>query len=569
MKRFLAVALSIVLFITASLPAFAADTPEKEVAIIVPGLMETLLYFENSSGSRRRFFDPARDYFDNEDNIKKLILGVVKALFLFSYKTLDESLIEINDAALGGLAMNRDGTSVNTVNPAASRASECSVSALKQSGKWSSVDQGAMFALTLADKIGPENVFVFLYDWRLNAADLAEKLEVFVNETKQVTGADKVNIITNSYGAQIAATYLYDLGGCANVNRVVFNAPAWQGTSLCRYICEDNIKDMQFSLMDGMHFILRFLLLDYDFEPLVRLLPKRLVDEVYFALARNTFTQYMLYMPAYWCCMDIDDYDTLKEQLLDPELDADFIAKNDAVQYGIMRRIPEVLDYIQSQGTKVAITASDGNKLFMGGDTNGDYVVEISRATGAEAMPLGKRFPDGRTGKYVSPSGGVDLTNGLLPDRTWVITGQAHCQTYWDEASATLIPKLLLTDEIEDVFSSPDFPQFMDSRCPAMDVSLTLEGKMEKTLVPADGKIKAVIKNESDADVIITGVSLCGIPYVTGPVAGKLKAGETKTVPLAPSIFGKTCDYGTIKVFYIDTGILPQIESRTFAFKVA
>ena len=74
MKRYLAVVLAVVLFITASLPAFAADAPEKEVAIIVPGLMETLLYFENSSGSRRRFFDPARDYFDNEDNIKKLVM---------------------------------------------------------------------------------------------------------------------------------------------------------------------------------------------------------------------------------------------------------------------------------------------------------------------------------------------------------------------------------------------------------------------------------------------------------------------------------------------------------------
>ena len=566
MKRILAIVLSFILLATAVLPAFAEDSEEKQVAVVVPGVMETVLFFEDQLDLHMRYFDPAGDYIRNGENVKKLILGLLKALFLFNYDPLDKALIELNDVALGTLDMKPDGTSVRELVPVVTEAKDSSLAALKESGEWKHADQGAMITQTIGDVIGEENVFVFLYDWRRNPADLAEKLSVFIEDAKQLTGADKVNIYSNSYGAQVVSSYLYKMDGCESVDRVVFNAPAWQGTSVCRYIA-DSKEDMRLNLIDGLHFIMRLFMLDYDLEPLVRLLPKRIVNEVFFTLANRTLYKHMLYMPAFWCCSAAEDYEALKEKLLDPVSDAEFIAKNDAIQYGLMDRVPEILRYIQAQGVTVSIVAHEGNRLFVGGDVNGDYVVNIEKAAGGEAMPLGERFPDGRTGAYVSPSGGLDLTNGLLPDRTWVISGQAHGQTYWDGATNTLIPKLLLTDELESVFTSPEYPQFMDSRCPAMDISLTINGVPVKTLDPADGEVKAVIKNESAANIFLSGVSVRGLPYKAGIVLGKLSPGESKIVTLTPTADSAGPGYGSIKVCYTDFGILPQMKSRIFDYK--
>ncbi len=568
MKRIIAVVLSFILLAAAVLPVFAQGDTEKQVAIVVPGVMESLLYDDEGPNAGYTFFHPAGGIIRDKDKIKGFLFGILKALFLYKYDTLDEALIELGDVALGGLAMNPDGTSVNKLSPRVTSAAESSLAAMQESGAWEDVNQGAMITLTLAEKIGAENVFVFLYDWRLGPMELAGKLDDFVADVREITGADKVNIYSNSYGAQVVSTYLYKLGGCGSVDRVVFNAPAWQGTSVCKILTAESREEMHLNLMDGLHFLMRIFMLDFDLEPIVRLVPQRLADEIFFTLAKNLLNKYMLYMPAFWCCAATGDYDDLKSALLDPERDADFIAKNDEIQYGVMSRIPEMLDYVQAQGVTVAITAYDGNRLFVGGEINGDYVVDIANAAGGEALPLGETFADGRTGRYISPSGGLDLTDGLLPDRTWVITGQAHGQTYWDDVTNTLIPKLLLTDEIETVFSSPEFPQFMDSRCPAMDVSLLPESRVGKTLDPAEGEVRAVIRNESDANVLLTGVTVCGLPYKAGPVLGKLKPGESKVITLTPTAGSAEPGYGSIKVCYIDTGILPQKESRSFAFRV-
>ena len=73
------------------------------------------------------------------------------------------------------------------------------------------------FGKKRAAEIGEENVFVFLYDWRQNPVDLAEKLSIFIEDAKELTGADKVSVYTNSYGAQVASAYLYQKNGCDSV----------------------------------------------------------------------------------------------------------------------------------------------------------------------------------------------------------------------------------------------------------------------------------------------------------------------------------------------------------------
>lgn len=570
MKKLLAFVLALMLAFSALLPAFAegAQTDEKQAVIIVPGVIESMLFFGDGPNGSRRFFDPAGDFIRNSDNVKALVLAALKALFFFRYDSLNEQLRLLNDAAVGGLAMNPDGTSVNDMRVSATEPADCSYAALQESGNWKHVDYGAMIAVDLAEQIGAENVFVFNYDWRLGSTEHAERLRSFISGVKELTGAEKVSLYGNSYGCQVVAKYLYDYASEGNVARAVFNAPAWQGTPIFKALMVQSQDELVFNIIDGSRTLLRFLMLDYDFEPLMKLIPERLSKRAMFTLIDNTIDKYLLYSPGLWCCCAKDDYEEMKALLLDEERDAAFIAKVDEAQYGIMSHIPEMLGRAQDAGVAVAVTMNDGTRLFAGKNINGDGVVDTVSASGGEAVPFGETFADGRTGPHVSPSDDLDLTNAYLPDRTWVVSGQTHGQTHWDDATQALIPKLLLTDELETVFSDPSFPQFIDSHCPAFDVSIRLTDGADKTLSPAKGKITAQIRNDSGHDVLLNGVTVCGLPYIASPVLGKLAPGETKEFTLTPLSKDASPKYGRIAVSYFDTGVLPYAKTRAQAFRI-
>ena len=54
----------------------------------------------------------------------------------------------------------------------------------------------------------------------------------------------------------------------------------------------------------------------------------------------------------------------------------------------------------------------------------------------------------------------IDASCAFLPEKTWFIKGQYHGMIYWDSYTRPLIVKMLLTDDIVDVHSDPDYPQF-------------------------------------------------------------------------------------------------------------
>ena len=573
MKRILAVALTIIMLLSI-IPAYAVDTAESkknnEVAIVVPGVIESMLRFADGPNYSRRFFDTAYDYFITGGHLSDLIGGVLQSLFLFRYDKLEAAVEKVSETALGALEMKNDGTPAHNLMTVVSSAEESSMASLLESGNWEHVDFGAMIALELVEQVGAENVFVFCYDWRLSSTVHADRLRGFIDDVKRLTGAEKVNLYGNSFGCQVVAKYLSSYSGEGNVSRAVFNAPAWRGTSLFKGLMAESRNELDFDLEAGAKVVLNFLIMDLDVVPLMKLIPKRIASRVEYTIIKHAMDNYLLHAPGLWCCCAVRDYEEMKEKLLDPERDGAFISIVDEAQYGIMSHIPEMLAQAEADGVSVAVTMNDGTPLFAGKNIDGDGVVDVISASGGETVPFGSQFTDGRYGAYVSPSNNLDLTNAFLPERTWVISSQTHGQTYWDETTRKLVPKLLLTDEIKDVFSDPDFPQFLDSQCPAYDVSIHISGGEDKTLDPSSGKVKAFIKNNTEQHtIIINSVTACGIPYLVLGGIGVLKPGETKTVTLIPSSSAPKTKYGGIKINYTEFEIIPQIKSRTQAFKLS
>ena len=176
-------------------------------------------------------------------------------------------------------------------------------------------------------------------------------------------------------------------------------------------------------------------------------------------------------------------------------------------------------------------------------------------------------MPEHSEAKYLSPAGNYDLTKSLLPDRTWVVTGQVHGQSYWDDATRDLIADLLLTGKPETTDSDPAYPRFLDSHCPADGVSLRLTGNADKTLRPEDGPRQAVIRNDSEKKtVLVLSATVKGLPYRISPVCGLLGPGAAVPVTLTPigGINGPA--RGVIRIRYVKSDPLPLVHSREQAF---
>jgi hypothetical protein len=85
---------------------------------------------------------------------------------------------------------------------------------------------------------------------------------------------------------------------------------------------------------------------------------------------------------------------------------------------------------------------------------------------------LGENYVQANTSKncsdpthnHISPDGVVDASAGLLPDTTFYFDGQNHEQTARNDIIISLATRLLATDDITDVYSTPDYPQFNGQR---------------------------------------------------------------------------------------------------------
>ena len=569
MKKLFAVLLAF-LSLAAFLPPASAESAANgtEAAIIVPGVIETMLTTDPAAGRDGRFYAPVKAAIAKE--LGNLLSGAVRAHFFGRNDALTEAALRLEDAALGQLKMGPDGVPTYSLTTPVSGAAQSAYAAMLKSGIWDEVRYGAQIAPALAERIGPENVFVFTYDWRLGSPTVAARFDSFVEEVKALTGCERVNVYSDSYGCQIVAYYLYALDGARNVGRAVFDSPAWTGTALFRGLMDENEDTFRFNLIDGADTLLNFLQVETDLKPLLRLLPDRNVQRVAFAMVRHAWDEYLRTAPGLWCCCAAEDYEEMKARFLDPAENAAVIAEADMAQYGVMRHIPEALAAAEAAGVKLSVIMNEGTRLFAGVNVNGDGVVDAAHGSGGECLPYGQTFTDGRSGARVSPANDLDLTNAFLPDRTWSFYGQTHGQSYWDDASCALVVKLLLTDEIATVDSDPRFPQFSAAHCPAYDVSLRLNGRGGCTLRPDEGAVQAVIRNDSEKNcVLLTGVKLNGLGYSVSRAAALLRPGETKTVTLTPDAGAAAPAYGSAEISYVEFDSLPLRKTRTQYFSVA
>lgn len=421
----------------------------------------------------------------------------------------------------------------------------------------------------IADVVGDENVFNYMYDWRLDYNVLADDFKAYIDDVLEITGAEKVSIYSISQGCLVVGQYLYKYADLEQTDNVVFDTPVLGGATFTT----DLLTPGPVSL---------------DFENIFMLLSDILHIEMDLTflegIATSDFATYCidyakdnLIIPpvktclAFWEMVPVEDFDELYPYYLNEEENAQALAAIREFQSGFMTNITKTFEKATAHDSEISIKASCGFPLATGSKINSDCIVDMQYSCGAYCAEFGTTFPEDYVqqvdnGKNsVSPDRTVDLSCGYWPQRTWVINNLYHGQAEWCDKSHELLKQLLLTDNIKDAYSSYEFPQFMESTSPMNDVHVSFKSTNNSFLLLEDGKQEytMTVKNVSnEKSITVSGIS-----------AGDIDVDFDKAVSLLPgdeiqvSVKAENVGFDTVTVSYKDIASSDTLE-KSFGISV-
>lgn len=494
MKKILAVFLcAVLIFCTAAVSVSA----EKEETIKFEWDEHPLIFIQGYSGPiliRDMGLETEEQIWgiDPIDLTKKLLsnlFGIVGSLADYSegdqQPFIDRFKI-VSAELLDDISMMPDGSSKYNITPFPNTVETASVAYINEEwdGDYLPIAERDLIA-DMCQTVPEDNIFIFNTDWRRSQITNSEHLSRFIDEVLAYTGSDKVDIYSLSHGGQLTATYLYYYGTQGKVDNVVMNSPAIGGSSLVMELLGSD--PVAFNLEELIRFAGIMLHAEIDLRWVAKLLPA----EFFNSLAKTAFNEillpYAVYFGSVWDLMDVETYTALRDVYLDPVENAQIIEKADKLHYDCMANIGEGLRRARESGVNINIIAGYGTKLGTGAEIDTDYIIDTVNTTGANVAPFGERFTDGyqqlntsckdSSHSHISPTRTVDASCAFLPENTWFIYEQYHTQGWWDDYARPLLLELLFTDNIEDVYSNPKYPQFEIAQNPLDGIYAAFEGK--------------------------------------------------------------------------------------------
>lgn len=469
-KRLLGGLLAGLLFV-GSLPLVLAAQTQETPVIVVPG-MGSALYRDGENG-REAIWPIAFD-----DGFMEQLSPVVNDLMALirnpegDLQPVVDQVLPVAKELLEPLACNPDGTSKDATVDVGFHWTD----SLANHPDYLTGTQGEpAITRALCDKIGADQVYLFMYDWRLDVTEHAVQLRAQVEKVKAEKGVDKVSIVSGSMGTAIVSAYL-DAYGASDLKNCVFLSPAFQGTSLCGEL-------FQKKLVLNKEAVLRYfenMALPEDIESIllaaeslglldtVFTLLNRLADEYLDQIYAEVLIPVFATMPGFWGVTAHEYYDGAIEQLHvnDPAMLAR-IEKSRSAQ----RNLEANLKAAQENGTYIAVIAHYGiygTPLTALADQMADGLIDTAYASaGAVCSTVDGTLGAGYTQEvmdghnHLSADGQIDASTCILPETTWFLKDAAHMVYVYGTDSMDLVVWLVTTDDTPTVFSNADFTQFM------------------------------------------------------------------------------------------------------------
>ena len=561
MKKIISLILTAVILFSSFSFAAAAEEKNDDPIVLISGFLCSQLFYEYGTENEEKLWVLELDKVtgrigDDLPNFLKSLAGA----FVGKTDEFGETIGEGAGVIFEKLRCNPDGTSVYDVSHYPNNPETSNIGYMLDNGLEDYMYE-LNFSKHLAELYDPSDIFMFQYDSRLDAITLAEQLNDFIEDIKKYTNSEKVRIFSLSFGGLISSTYLY-LYGDSSVSKYVTSVPAIGGTDIPDKILRGNID---FPISDIALFFETILAGEGDVARWFEDAEFESINDIIGGASEGLMSA-LKYWGSIWSLCSVDLYDELKADFLDPVESKELIEKTDKVHYEIMPAIPQILRNAQKNGVDVALLCSTGSELALGGELNGDIVLPAYTVSGATCAPLGKRFADGYTGvkttcsnpahNHISPSMEIDASSAYLPENTWFVDGQYHGQYYYEEYTRSLVTKLLLTDEISDIYSNPDYPQFEYSNHASRSIHVKFDKSKTGYLSSDDSKL--IVENlTTDRDIKIFAVNANGVE-LTFDVAGigTIKAGEKAEIPFSGDVpkVGFVAD--EITVSFIEVGSL-------------
>ncbi len=380
-----------------------------------------------------------------------------------------------------------------------------------------------------------DHFYYFTYNSFGNHIDITKELYDYINMVKEQTGHDKVTLIPLSQGGTVMSALLeYYPDITDSIHKVIYVVPAIDGSTIIGDVFNGRVTFTNPEyLLNG--FLGNSGLMDSETAAMIEVIARILPDEVLGAVLQSAVDvlvgDIMTMSTGMWALCPSGDYPTAAEKYLSdrPEI-KEQTDKYYRAQLNAHKNIQNMVD----KGIQVFCFAEyDVNMINVGeswDSQNADYIIQLdSTSMGAYAAKVGETLPEDYvqqntvckdpTHNHISPDRVVDASTGLLPDTTFYFDGQKHERTANNDVILKLALELITSDDIKDVYSSPDFPQFNVGREPANLITLMEQAKqLDKSALSADDKAELeqalAEAEEMLADTVV--------------VAGELEASEAR-----------------------------------------
>ncbi|MDR0531970.1 MAG: hypothetical protein LBG83_07900 [Oscillospiraceae bacterium] len=398
--------------------------------------------FENSAENFANAFAPVKE-------------PMTEAAKKLDWNTVVDCLIQFVWNWAGNLQMDENG---NSVHPGISRNS---------GSGWT---QGEI----------RNNRAMYFYDWRLDPWDLAEGFDRYIDDIRQRTGKDKINVLVTSGTGTMVLAYLARYG-TDKLASICFNQSMHNGSGLMGQLALRQFS-MNADALGYTHTFDIFFMEDIQAkaEPYLKWLYESGVMEIgtkLFTQASKLITDriydealnpIMFMMPMFWAYIPLEYYEAAKLSVFrgDPKYD-NFIDGIDRYHYQAQAFSDELL---REAAKKIKISLWCGYNLATiplvpNSAVHSDNLVETFRASnGAICARWGEKLPsyykqrvaDGHN--HISPDRLVDASTCALPEQTWFSKNQWHRGEYNYEG---WYQWFLETTNLS-VFENERYPQFME-----------------------------------------------------------------------------------------------------------
>ena len=466
MKKALSVFLALVLTLSFSSVAFAADSCQCDnVPVIFIEGFGSSIYEYDEDGNASRIFAP-----DNTAIMKAVpsLILAVGSWAIENYEGFGKYTTAAMNELLSPVACDETGTPrKNTgIAPNAKPTNK-----LHKKGK---------FGLTLN---GEDDYYSFSQDWRLSPLDNAAKLKKYVEKVKAVTHHDKVILVAHSQGGAILASYLY-LYGHKDVEKLFFLTAAYKGLSILGtlYKKEYDIASKGDALVDFVNSLMgrdvsgQFLTVLLDALKQAGVLDKVLVsgqkmlDEEFERIFAESLSKCLGYMPGTWAYVPDADYAQAKKAMFgkDPKFKK-LVKKLDRYYYNVQLKLTDLIDSAIADDVPVVITSGYGMSTIpvtKESENHSDMLIDTKYTSiGATVAPfgktLGKRYKQAvKCGhNHVSPDKIVDASTGAYPEYTWYFKMQQHSE--FTNAYVEFLNWAVHYDGQPTVTKNKKYPQFI------------------------------------------------------------------------------------------------------------